>query len=85
MKLKKLGPVGPEEFSIVSTEYVSGSRLLRFGFKQLVLVFRRTFPFVGNDPSGGRRNSGIARSSPRFRSLVQNFFPFFHPRLKPGF
>jgi hypothetical protein len=31
------------------------------------------FAFVGNDARDRRRNSGIARRPPRFRSLVQNF------------
>jgi hypothetical protein len=50
--------------------------LFDLGFNQLFLVFRWPFPFVGNDTRNSRRDSGIARRSPRFRSPVQYFFSF---------
>ncbi len=53
-----------------------GCNLFEFGFEQLFLVLLRPFPLVGNDARDARRNSGLARNSPRFCSLVQDFLPF---------
>jgi hypothetical protein len=53
-----------------------GWNLFEFGFERLFLVFRRPFAFVGNDARGGRRNTGLARRSPRFCSFVQNLLSF---------
>jgi len=59
--------------------------LVGLDFKELLLVFRRPLPFVGDDPSDGWRNPGISRRAPRFRSFVQHFFASFHPGPTAGF
>src|SRR6266487_1478890 len=48
----------------------SGGQSLRFGFEQFFPVPRRAFTLIGNDARDGRRNPGISRRSPRFRSFV---------------
>ncbi len=73
MRLEKLGPV--RTYSEVSERlHFSGSSvLLRFFLEPFFLVLGGMLAFIGDDPRGGRRNSGIPSRAPRLGANIQNF------------